>query len=370
MTLRECDAELQDILRGNRPEREPGGRGERERRNHRGRGKQSPRNTARHTRCERRRGRGGREGGVCERVAERLRALEAIGGEFFERSRDCRDDVRRHGLPALAHRSRRIGDDAHDDLLCAGPGVRRVSREHFVEHGAERVDVGARGDFFFRRRLLRAHVVRRAERETRLRHPAAGSGAHGERNSKIRDHRVAAMQQDVLRFYIAVHDAVFVRVLKGVEDFSRDAHRLVHAELRLAIQLLAQRLALNERHDVEQKAIRSAAVEQRQDVRMLERRGRRDLLHEPIGAENGRELRLEQLEGDFSFVTEIFAEIDRRHPALTEMALDAVASGECVVQAVGLLGHACLGRRRTVACGDRQQYDFMSLAASIKPGRR
>ncbi len=79
-------------------------------------------------------------------------------------------------------------------------------------------------------------------------------------------------------------------VLEGVEHLARDAHRFVYTELRLAIELVAQRLAGDERHHVEQEPVRRAGVEQRQDVRMLEARGGRDLLHEPLGAEDGGQL--------------------------------------------------------------------------------
>ena len=51
------------------------------------------------------------------------------------------------------------------------------------------------GDLLLRRRLLGAHVVRRAEREARLRHPAAGRRAHRERDAEIRHHRAPVVQQ-------------------------------------------------------------------------------------------------------------------------------------------------------------------------------
>ena len=203
----------------------------------------------------------------------------------------------------------------------------------------ERVDVRARGDLLLGRRLLGAHVVRRAEREAGLGHPTAGRRAHRERDPEVGHHRVPAVQQDVLRLDVAVDDAVLVRVVERVDHFARDAHRLVDAELRLAIELLAQRLALDVGHDVEQESVGRAGIEQRQDVRMLQRRRRLDLLHEPLGAEHRGELGLEELERDLAIVLQVGAQIHRRHAALTEMALDAVAAREGRVQAVGLLGH-------------------------------
>ena len=70
-------------------------------------------------------------------------------------------------------------------------------------------------------------------------------------------------------------DAVPVRVVERVGDLARDAHRVVDRELLLALEPLAQRLALDEGHDVVEQPVRpSPRVEQRQDVRMLQLRRR------------------------------------------------------------------------------------------------
>ena len=62
---------------------------------------------------------------------------------------------------------------------------------------------------------------------------------------------------------------VFVRVLQCIGDVGRDLHRFLDPELGLAIELRAQRLAVDERHDVVQEPARFTRVEQCQDVRML-----------------------------------------------------------------------------------------------------
>ena len=95
-----------------------------------------------------------------------------------------------------------------------------------------------RRDLLLRRRLLGRHVVRRAETESGLRHPATGRRAHRERDAEVHDHRPAVMQQDVLGLDVAVDHAVAVRVVERVGDFARDPHRFVDPELRFAIQLL------------------------------------------------------------------------------------------------------------------------------------
>jgi hypothetical protein len=74
-------------------------------------------------------------------------------------------------------------------------------------------------------------------------------------------------------------------------------------------------------------------------VRVLQRRGGLDLLHEPVGAEDRGELRLQKLECDVAAVLEVRAEIHGRHTALTKVTLDAVAAGESGIQRVGLTRH-------------------------------
>ena len=60
---------------------------------------------------------------------------------------------------------------------------------------------------------------------------------------------------------------------------------------------------------------------------MLQRRRGPDLGDEPLGAEHCGELRLQDFDGDLALVFDIVREIDRRHPARTQLALDAIAIG-------------------------------------------
>src|SRR5678810_410005 len=69
---------------------------------------------------------------------------------------------------------------------------------------------------------------------------------------------------------------------------------------------------------------------------MLEVRRRPDLGQETLGADDGGELRLEDLDGDLPMVSEVLGEIDRSHPSLAKLALDAVAvdqrRGESIIE--------------------------------------
>ena len=61
---------------------------------------------------------------------------------------------------------------------------------------------------------------------------------------------------------------------------------------------------------------------------VVEAGGDPDLVEEPLGTEHGGQLGPQHLERDLAVVLEILGEIDRGHPALTQLALDPVAVDE------------------------------------------
>src|SRR4051812_25318265 len=58
-----------------------------------------------------------------------------------------------------------------------------------------------------------------------------------------------------------------------------------------------------------------------------------DLGEEPLGADDGGQLGAEDLERHAAVMAQVLREVDRSHPALTELALDAVAVLECLGEA-------------------------------------
>jgi len=56
---------------------------------------------------------------------------------------------------------------------------------------------------------------------------------------------------------------------------------------------------------------------------------------------------VEDLEGDKTVVLQVTGEIDRRHPAAAELALDRVAAGEGGLQVAELVGQAAIPGRGT-----------------------
>ncbi len=110
------------------------------------------------------------------------------------------------------------------------------------------------------------------------------------------------MQEDVLGLDVAVDDAVLVGVLQRVGDLASDTERIVDGKLLLALEPVAERFAVDERHHVEHGAVDGARVEEREDVRVLQIRGGLDLRQEAVGADDGGELVPEHLDRDVAIV--------------------------------------------------------------------
>ena len=87
-------------------------------------------------------------------------------------------------------------------------------------------------------------------------------------------------------------------------------------------QPVAERFALDVGHDVEDRAIYPARVEQRQDVGVLQVGGGLDFLEEPLGPDQGRELGKQDLDGDFAIVAGIVGEKYRGHAAAAQLAFE------------------------------------------------
>ena len=145
---------------------------------------------------------------------------------------------------------------------------------------------------------------------------------------EVRDHRMTALQQDVLRLDVAMDHAACVRVAQRVGDFAGDLQRSVNGKLLFPVETIAQRFAFDERHDIEEVAVGLAGVVQWQDVRMTQIRRDPDLGEKPLGAQHRTEFRFEHLDRHLAVVLEIVGEVHRRHPAGAELALDTIAIGE------------------------------------------
>ena len=107
-------------------------------------------------------------------------------------------------------------------------------------------------------------------------------------------------------------------------------------------EAVAERFALDEGHHVVKErpleALDFPRVVERQDMGMLEVGGGPDLGEEPLGPDHRGELGPEHLERHLAVMPEVYREIDDRHPAVTDLALDAIAVAQGLGNG-GLGGH-------------------------------
>jgi len=95
---------------------------------------------------------------------------------------------------------------------------------------------------------------------------------------------VAALQENIFRLDVSVHDAAPVGIIEGVGYVARDADGIVDRERPLACEPVAERLPVHEGHREVEEPVRLAGVVKRDDVRMGEPRRDLNLAKESAGA--------------------------------------------------------------------------------------
>src|SRR5205823_358086 len=141
-------------------------------------------------------------------------------------------------------------------------------------------------------------------------------------------------EEDVLRLDVAMHDVVRVRVFERVCHLGRDAKRLVEGELFFPVESTPERLSLDIRHHIKQRTIDLAGVEEWQNVRMLKSRRSVDLAREALARQRRSEVRSQYLDRDRARVPDVVRQVDGRHTATTDFALNRIASSEGSPQSI------------------------------------
>ena len=149
------------------------------------------------------------------------------------------------------------------------------------------------------------------------------------RDAEVGKQGVTIREQNVLRLHVAMNEPLAVGEIETGADFLRDAQRVVQRQLPRLGQTLAQRASGDMGLHVIQQSGGFARVDERYDVRVSQLGGNADLAQKTIGAEAGRDFGSQDFDGDFAAVLFLFSEIDRRHAAAAQFALDGVAIGEC-----------------------------------------
>ncbi len=260
---------------------------------------------------------------------------EPVRRELLQRLADGGVHVGRHGLAGGGGGDRQSLDDLAQHGLGRVARIGRLAHQHLEEHAGQGVDVGRGADGLIARGLLRAHVVRRAHAQARLREPRAAC-AHRQGDSEVGDQRLSPAQEDVAGLDVPVDDTGVVGDLERVAHRDGDAQGFVHGKLLLPADAVGQRLALDVGHHVEEEAVGLTGVEEGKDVGVLQVRGGLDLGEEALGADDRGQFGLEDLDGDLSVVLDVLGQVHRGHAAFAELPLDPVAIGQRGFQAGGV----------------------------------
>ncbi len=119
-----------------------------------------------------------------------------------------------------------------------------------------------------------------------------------------------------------------MRRTQRIGGFPGDTQGVGDRELVFAFEPGPERFAPDVGHDVVEEPVGLTAVEQRENVGMLQPGGGLDFAQEPLAAQRSGQLGMEDLDGDRAVVTEVVGQIHGGHATCPELALDAVAVGE------------------------------------------
>ena len=259
-------------------------------------------------------------GGV-QRLQKGVRVLEARVGVLRQRPHHHRVERRRDVRVDRARPPGGFGDllERHGDGAVALE--RHAAGERLVEDHADRVDVRAR----------RGRLALRLFRRDVLRRPHHGTGGGdvralaGAGDAEVGDACSAlVVDQDVLGLQVAVHDPLAVREAGRVQDLTGEVDRILRAHPPL--DQVLERRAVDVLHRDEVSAVERAAVEDPDDVRVLEAGGSLCLALEALH-ELGvlREVVVQDLDRDLAVELGVVREPDVGHPARADLAVQAVA---------------------------------------------
>jgi len=277
--------------------------------------------------------------GVAERLGKLGCAGKPVGRQLLQRLQNRLFHMPRDRVPLGGERPRGFGDYPGHDRLGRRPRERWVAREHLIQHRPHRVHIAPCGDFPLTHRLLGAHVLWRSQTHPRFGHACGAALGRGQRDTEVGHQRAPIVQQNVLGLDVTVNHALPMGVVQRVGHLAGNANGVVYRELLLAIEQVTQRFALDVGHDVKQKAIGLPRIVQREDMRVLQVGGGLDLGQEPIGPDDGRQLRPQDFERYLAVVLDILGQVHRGHATGAEFALDGIALGEGAGQTFRDVGH-------------------------------
>ena len=177
--------------------------------------------------------------------------------------------------------------------------------------------------------MFRAEVRGCPDRHSSLRNslPARGADCFGD--AEVENERLALEKNDVLGFDVAVNDALPVCEVQRSSDLTRDSQYFAQGK-SLSIHAPAERLTLDEWHDVVQRTVRLTGVMNRDDVGVGQSGDGLNFLEKPLGAECCGDIRVKNLDGDASAMPWVERAIDCGHPAAANLVLYGIPVTEVV----------------------------------------
>jgi hypothetical protein len=143
---------------------------------------------------------------------------------------------------------------------------------------------------------------------------------------EVRDDGGARRKQHVGGLDVAMYDAVVVRIGQRLREVAQDLHGLVERH-GTRLNARAQGIPRHERHGVEGEPItRDAGIEDRDDVRLLQRRRQPNLAREPLGAQADGALWREHLDDDIAIEGGVVREEHACHATARQFTLERVAA--------------------------------------------
>ncbi len=183
--------------------------------------------------------------------------------------------------------------------------------------------------------MLRTQIRGSSDCDSRSSQRFSTGGADCFRDSKIENQRLALEQHHVLGFDVAVYHAASVREIKRRSKRASKTNRFRRRKMLFAIDLVAQRLALDVRHHVKQHAARFAGVVHRDDVRMSEARYGFDFLKKSFGSQRCGDICVENLHRDTAIMPRVTRAVDGCHATSADLVLYGISVAEC------FLGSGC-----------------------------
>ena len=257
----------------------------------------------------------------------------------------------RDGIRVLVHVSR-------ENLLRGLLHKRRMAGQHLVGENTHRVDIRPVVDVWIRGGLFRTHVGRRPQRDSHRRQRRLSAFTRSTdrlSHAKIRDHGMPLAEQHVIRFDVAMDHVVAMRIRQRVDHFAQDLQGLGNGQLALAGQLLAERFALDVRHDVPEQIVGRARRQELDHMRMLERRREFDLALEALLVDPGGHVGGQDL---YHHLPAEFYLLGQKH-------LGHATAAEFTLESIGILAE---GGLETVEEVRHQRFDF-ALEGRRRQGR-